>query len=140
MTREDREHEIADYIRYLDRVVQRFVTGLGAPPVLTAFGFSQGVHTATRWAMLGATPVQRLILWGAYVPPDLDLERVADRWRGMEVIQVHGEGDPSRSEELAEQQAERVSRAGLDIEHRTHPGGHEIDADLLAELAGATRA
>lgn len=137
MTREDREHEITDYITYLDRVARRFVTGLGAPPALTGFGFSQGVHTATRWAMLGSTPVQRLILWGAYVPPDLDLARVAERWRSTRVIQVHGDVDPSRSDDLARQQAERLAKAGLEIEHRSHSGGHEIDAELLAELAEA---
>ncbi len=133
MTREDRENEIADYVHYLDLVNKRFSPKRDVLRV--AFGFSQGVHTVARWSVMGSTPVDRLILWGAYIPPDLDLERHADRWRAMTVIQVHGDDDPTRSSRLAEEQADRLSQAGLKVEQRRHRGGHQIDRDLLMELA-----
>lgn len=135
MTREDRLNEIADYVSYLDIVARRFQPDGDRVCRRVAFGFSQGVHTASRWAVMGQTPVDRLILWGAYVPPDLDLDRFAERWSAMDVVQVHGEEDPSRSERLAHEQAERLTAAGLSLTQRSHAGGHIIDAELLAELA-----
>ena len=47
MTKEDRAHEIEDYLAYLAQVRAALI-----PPVpLTILGFSQGVATAARWAV-----------------------------------------------------------------------------------------
>jgi len=43
---------------------------------VTALGFSQGTATACRWTALGSSRVDRLIVWGGEVPPDLDLKRL----------------------------------------------------------------
>src|SRR3989440_6597018 len=73
MTREDRLHEIGDYVRYLDALYGM----LGAARTkVTALGFSQGTATMSRWAALGSSRVDRLILWGGEVPPDLELQRL----------------------------------------------------------------
>src|SRR5438874_13785220 len=76
MTREDRLHEIDDYVRYLD-AVSRAVTPATAQ--VTALGFSQGTATVCRWAARGSARLERLILWGGEVPPDLDLKRLRVR-------------------------------------------------------------
>src|SRR6267154_2573155 len=73
MTREDRLHEIDDYIRYLDALYRTVASGQST---VTVLGFSQGTATACRWAAVGASRVDRLILWGGEVPPDLDLTRL----------------------------------------------------------------
>ncbi len=139
MTREDRANEISDYIRYLDAVLEQFGPPRQGPrDTRVGFGFSQGAHTAARWAMLGGAPVDRLILWGAYLPQDLDLEACAPRWRSTEVIQVFGEVDPTRSDRLADEQAQRLERAGLEIVELKYAGGHEIDTALLLEIADAS--
>ena len=50
MTKEDRAHEIEDYLSYLEQVRAAII-----PPVpLTILGFSQGVATAARWAVATA--------------------------------------------------------------------------------------
>ena len=67
MTREDREVEIRDYVAYLDRLAETVGVGEGAPTIL---GFSQGVATATRWAVHGRVRPRRLILWGDVTPND----------------------------------------------------------------------
>src|SRR5437868_14633480 len=70
MTREDRLHEIDDYVRYLDAVH----ADLQRPNArITALGFSQGSATVCRWAALGTARIDRVIVWGGEVPPDLDL-------------------------------------------------------------------
>src|SRR5438477_56805 len=58
MTREDRLHEIDDYVRYLDGVYGNVVPRNAR---VTALGFSQGTATVCRWAGLGSSRIDRLI-------------------------------------------------------------------------------
>src|SRR4051794_4030838 len=56
MTREAREHEIADYIEYLDRLALEVKHHLsGASPRIIVLGFSQATATVSRW--LGSSDV-----------------------------------------------------------------------------------
>lgn len=161
MTREDRDHEIRDYVAYLDRLAQHVLpgpggapptgsaapggaradapggAGTGALPAVTVLGFSQGLQTAARWVVLGdLPPPERLVLWGDYLPPDLDMERAAARLEGTDVVFVVGAGDPARREDLARGQAERLERWGVAHRFLEHPGGHELDRGVLEALAG----
>lgn len=67
MTREDREHAIADNIEYLNRAVS--AVSRQAPVVL--LGFSQGASMAARAAVRGERPVTGLIMLGGDIPPDV---------------------------------------------------------------------
>lgn len=135
MTREDREHEIEDYVRYLDDVA-RDVLGTRRPERVTVLGFSQGVATASRWTVLGALRPARLLLWGDYLPPDLDLARARAAWRDTEVILVRGAHDPTLDDPvLADAETARVAAAGLTTRLLSYPGRHEIDAATLRALA-----
>src|SRR6266511_4831641 len=73
MTKQERAHEIDDYVRYLDGVYGKVVT---RDARVTALGFSQAAATVCRWAALGSSRIDRLIVWGGEVPPDLDLQRL----------------------------------------------------------------
>ncbi len=76
MTREDRLAEIEDYLQYLDAVYADIFGLLDRTRVTVhALGFSQGASTVSRWAAMGKARVDRLILWGGELPPDLDLAR-----------------------------------------------------------------
>src|SRR5213080_3690717 len=92
MTREDRLHEIDDYVRYLDGVHAELAPRKAR---VTALGFSQGTATVCRWVGLGSSRIDRLIVWGGEVPPDLDLAntRVAERLRGSKLTLVFGSRD-----------------------------------------------
>jgi len=59
MTRQDREHAIADNIAYVDAVLDDMAAAFGAPEKLVFAGFSQGVAMAYRAAMRGARPGAR---------------------------------------------------------------------------------
>lgn len=132
MTREDRLAEIDDYVRYLDVVRAQVTPETGTTgPRAVVLGFSQGVATASRWVARGAAPVDALILWGAYLPPELDGDALEPLRRAVVTVVV-GEQDPAASR-LADEQRRL---AGLGVPHRVvrFPGGHEVDRATLLRL------
>jgi predicted esterase len=142
MTREDRESEIRDYIRYLDRFEALLRSGLAGggpgPWGSVVLGFSQGAHTAARWVALGGARPGHLILWGAGLPPDLELSALSDTLRacGGQVTLVRGEGDAAHSDGIVDRDLATLAEAGVSADVRTHPGGHRLDPELLRDLAG----
>lgn len=136
MTRDDREHEIADYVRYLDLLAARLLEGTPRERVhLTVLGFSQGVATACRWSVLGSWPPERLVAWGDTLPPDLPEDRARERLGRMELVSVRGDADRTRRADAEEDEAERLARWGIDRTVVTWPGGHAVDPGLLERLA-----
>lgn len=136
MTREDRLTEIRDYVGYLDALHDHIVEKLDRDAVrLVAFGFSQGAATANRWSTMGHARVDRLILWGSFMPPDLDLAEHAERMRAMDVILVSGEADPFAGPAAAAKATDRLREH--EIEHRlvTYPGGHRVEPETLRKVA-----
>lgn len=135
MTRQDRETDIRDYVAYLDRVAAH-VTGGRRDVRIRALGFSQGAATVFRWAVMGKTQVDHLILWAGEVPPDADMQRAAARLHQTRITYVHGAQDRVVSAEVARAQYELLDAAGLSYEVQEFGGGHEMDAGLLASIAG----
>lgn len=136
MTREDRETEIEDYVAYLDRLGGRVMEEAAADARVTVLGFSQGVATASRWVTHGDVRPQRLVLWGDFLPPDLDMARAADAWRSVDVFLVRGTEDGAlQSDDLTTAEAERIEQASLDVRRVEYRGGHDIDERTLAAMA-----
>lgn len=136
MTREDRLCEIEDYVSYLDRVsdeVQGTLRSRSARVV--ALGFSQGAATVARWATMGRTRVDRLILWGDRLTPDLDLETYADRIRALQWVFVSGKRDPHWPPGAVRQEAVRLEHWGIPYRVIEFDGGHELDEAVLRSLA-----
>jgi len=164
MTREDRENEISDYVGFLDGVLDEVLDGFleedsdeisdespdevpdevsgdgtegssGATPRLTVLGFSQGAQTVCRWVAAGDFPVERIILWGAYLPDDFDLDRGPKRLGSAELVLVRGLRDHFISDEAHASQEKKLEELGIPFQTITHPGGHELDPALLREIA-----
>lgn len=149
MTREDRENEITDYVGFLDGVLDEVQDEVQddlrdevpeesgrALPRLTVLGFSQGAHTVCRWMAAGEVAVERIILWGSYLPEDLDLDRGPDRLRSAELILVRGVLDQFITEEVHARQEKKLEELGIPFETITHSGGHELDPAVLRQIAG----
>ena len=120
MTREDRETEIDDYVRYLDAVFDAACRPADRnAAALTVFGFSQGTATASRWAVRGQRKVERLILCGITPRPD----QGGRQQRGI-----------AKTALGAELSVPWQYEAG--VRHRliSFEGGHRIDADALRRL------
>lgn len=158
MTRAAREDEIADYVEYLDTVVRRLRPDRGnrksagekegpgprpdqgerpeeASPSICVLGFSQGAATASRWALLGDTAVDRLVLWGGAPAHDLDLSAHAERLRALDLTLVIGTDDPYVTEERRAAARRRLDRHDLPVTERTFEGGHRLDDAVLGEIA-----
>lgn len=136
MTREDRECEIADYVAYLDRLVAHLRDGAagGGRVPLGVLGFSQGGHTAARWAVAGAHPPGRVVLWGSGLPHDLDPESARLRLAATELVLVQGARDEHRLPRLEAEQDALLRDWGVGAGRLEHAGGHELDAELLAAV------
>ena len=135
MTREDREHEIADHISYLDALYES-VRPRGSGPVrLRVLGFSQGVATVARWLVRGRGHANEVILWAGSFPPDVDLGAFAERLAGAPVVLVVGERDELASWAAADVTLGRFTDAGIRARLVTFNGGHRLDDATLAAIA-----
>jgi len=133
MTREARDAEIHDYVRALDATV-RHLAGDDAPTTLCALGFSQGAATASRWALLGDTAVDRLVLWGGAPAHDLDLSEHVDRLRALDLTLIAGTEDPYVTDERRAALQRRLQTHDIPATFRSFDGGHQLDAAMLRTL------
>ena len=134
MTREDRLHEIEDHVNYLDELTAVLKKQARPDAPVSVLGFSQGVATASRWAYLGRTEIQRLVLWGGTMPPEFDPKELGRRWSKIRIDLVHGENDALVGPEAMRKNHAQLVRAGIEAEMHAHDGGHSLDPVVLARL------
>jgi predicted esterase len=132
MTREDREHEIADYIEYLDNLAAHIARDIEGPSKLIALGFSQGAATVSRWAARGTTPIDHVILWGASLAHELEPD--IDLFRGAALTLAVGDEDEYFTDARVAAEDERLRAAGMDCRLLRYAGGHGIEATALRDL------
>lgn len=135
MTKEDREAEIEDYVRYLDVLADRLLAGVADRPRIEVHGFSQGTATACRWVTFGRHRVDRVALWGGGVPPDLDLNRFRSSLGAAPLLLLAGRRDRYLPESAVEAEVARLRTAGVPFELRRYDAGHRVAPEPLAELA-----
>ncbi len=146
MTREEREADIADTVRYLDDVFVAACARADADPhavPLTAFGFSQGAASVVRWLALSPLaarrPVRasRLILWGGAMPHDLDLGDHAGWLAEAGVTLVAGDRDGFATPGRVLEQEARLTAAGVPVETVSFAGEHRLNERVLRDLGAA---
>lgn len=133
MTREDRENEIHDQCTYLDALATELLRTSGDVH-LNVLGFSQGVATACRWAARGTTSLHGLVLWGGTLPTDLAPEALAQRLDSCRVQLVYGTRDSLVPPDAMAPGQASLCAAGVPFTAMEHPGGHELDRQLLDRL------
>lgn len=120
MTKEDREHAIADNVDYVGRVLATIAGESGIARPLIYAGFSQGVAMAFRAAAFVQRPCDGVIALASDVPPDV--APVA----GTLPRTLLGRGD--RDEYYPASQAARdlevLTSAGVRVEEYVFSGGH----------------
>lgn len=136
MTREDRLNEIDDYVRFLDAVaddVRRSIRGKELRIVM--LGFSQGVATVCRWAALGKTRPNRVILWGGAIAADLPTDRGDQLWYGASVVMVAGRTDVLVPVTFMQKERRTLTERGLTVDLVEYDGGHALHSETLRQLA-----
>jgi predicted esterase len=138
MTKDDRESEMEDYVRYLDLLHEQLFELIDRASVrLIVLGFSQGAATAARWAVRGRVDVDHLVLWGAALPPELDDDAVLAPLKTIRVTLVGGSRDALFPEGAREEQRTRLGLHGVPFSELSFAGGHRLDDETLLRLAAS---
>lgn len=136
MTREDREREISDYVDYLDALYAATMGELGERKVsVTVVGFSQGGATANRWLTRGRARADRLLMWGALLATDSDLNDAAAFFRTTRLTLVYGTRDQFADQGMIAGYVQLLNSKGIPFEVITFDGGHRMDRETLEKLA-----
>lgn len=144
MTRQDREHAIADNVAWVDGVCDQLEREFGAPRAIVYAGFSQGVAMAYRAALLGRREAAAIIVSGGDLPPEF--KAGAPRaW--PRVLAATGARDEWYTPARLEEDAAFLRIARPDVRTLVFDGGHEWSAalveaagGLLGEVEGAANA
>ena len=131
MTKEDRDVEIEDYVRYLDVLAEQVQLGVAGKARVEVHAFSQGTATACRWVAFGRTRVDRLGLWSGSVPPDLPLDRYGAALTRAGLTIAIGTRDTYIAQEDIDREQARLAAAGLLPVVLRFEGGHRVDPVLL---------
>lgn len=136
MTRDERESEIRDYVRYLDDLHAHITRQLaGATPRVTALGFSQGGATAVRWVAEGNVRPSRLVIWASSLPPEIDYAS-NQHIRAPKCTYVCGTTDKYITPKVLDAQLGILRAANLEHATLSFDGGHRLDNATLTRLAG----
>jgi predicted esterase len=137
MTREDREREIEDHVRYLDALYTSVRKERGrARSRVVVLGFSQGVATVCRWLTRGSARADRLVLWAGRMPVDLFPLPAASPLRSVSLTMVVGSADDYVPPLVAAEQEALLRTEKLAYEVCRFDGGHTMDEGVLRQLAG----
>jgi predicted esterase len=135
MTREDRTNEIYDYVEYLDRVAEGIIERLEvAPKRITAFGFSQGCPTITRWAALGTIKPDEVVLWAGDTPTDLDFHAYAEKMKDKPTWFAIANHDELIAKNVYDLSIKLIKDKALQTKEFYFEGGHTIPADALKQF------
>lgn len=132
MTSEARDEEIADALRFLDQTIRSLSSE--SPASIQLLGFSQGAATASRWALLGDTIIDRLILWGGAPAHDLDLTAHADALRRLNLTLVAGTNDQYLTPKRRAAVRRRLRTHDIPLNTHTFEGGHRIAPSTLRTI------
>lgn len=134
MTKEAREDDIQDYIRFLDGVFSDL--DLSNKNIKThVLGFSQGTATASRWVSYGDVRFDSLILWAGVLAPDLDFKISKEKLFGKKIVLAYGTRDQYRSEERIEEQRQIFNQHELPFQEIEFEGEHTIYPEPLLKVA-----
>ena len=139
MTKEDRLHEIEDYVSYLDAVYADIKKSLHAAPAkIVLLGFSQGTAAVCRWIGKGGIRADHLVIWAGGIPPEFYSDAAMQPFRDLTLSFVIGSEDEiANSEAVAEQKAV-LEKFNVPFNVFTFAGGHQMNPDMLCKIAKLT--
>lgn len=134
MTKEDREHEISDYVSYFDSLLEQYTASFEQECKVNVVGFSQGCSTVSRWVAYGRVKPQKLILWAGTFPNDIDLQVHGSAFKQLDFHIVYGNKDEYLGWINADEIIKWLQAAGIEPTITVYDGGHEIVPHVAKEL------
>lgn len=140
MTREAREDDITDAVRWLQDVHDAVMAEAQQVTATGVLAFSQGVATATRWLAAGHVQPQQWVVWAGGLATDIDHERLRKQLAHTQVTLVAGNADPFVSEEALQLSLDRLRSWQPTAVAQRFVGEHRLDGSVLATLLAGLRA
>jgi predicted esterase len=131
MTAHDRDTDIRNYLHYLDKLY--FLEIEPGNKKLNILGFSQGVHTASRWIGSSGIRYHKFVSWGADLAREIDAGIITQSFGGENHFVV-GDQDKYIDANLLQRIEDRYQRIGFKYSLLHFCGKHEIDPAVLESL------
>lgn len=136
MTRDDRNDDIHDYITWLDLAAADVLSKLSPDIKITVLGFSQGAATVSRWAAIGMTEIDHLVLWCGFFPPDLPADKPL---KCLQLTVVTATDDKYINAESEQKHLAEIKAIFATYKHIRFTGEHEVHSGTLSELFNSVR-
>ena len=131
MTKQDRDHAIADNIEYVGKVLTAVADEAGITRPMIYAGFSQGVAMAYRAAAFVPRPCDGLIALAGDVPPD-----VAPMAASLPRTLIgRGSDEEWYTADKSATDLEVLTKAGVNVEEYVFDGGHTWTPQFIAKTA-----
>lgn len=131
MTKEDRENEIKDYIKYLDELYSQILNLASSKEIkITALGFSQGAATLSRWLTMGKSKVDRAIFWCGELAKEIDYSILRD----LDIHLVFADNDQYFPGEFYKTQEKLLDKFGIKYKRNIFNGGHELKVEVIKNI------
>ena len=137
MTRESRETDIADAIRWLDLVYDDVMSSQPATAARASCGvlaFSQGVATAMRWIASGTVTPACFVAWAGGLASDVQQARFMKKVAGIDMVLVAGDMDEFASDAARAAIMAEMTRYHPSPREIVFPGAHHLDSGVLKVL------
>lgn len=135
MTKEDRLTDIENYVAYLNTIYKQVLENINRDIKITAFGFSQGTATVSRWIAQSNIKIDRLLLWAGIFPPDMDIKSAHERFNTMKVYNIYGDNDEFLNNNYLKEQQNIIKEIGITATTIQFEGTHVIDQSTLCKIA-----
>ncbi len=134
MTKEDRENEIIDYVKMINKIFELFKQDFKLDCIkINILGFSQGSHTAVRWLDKYKHKINNLILWGGSFPRDCVYS--SKYWSNVKIQIVIGNSDKFISKKMLDKEIMYLRSQNINCKFFNFDGGHELDDKTLLMLS-----
>ena len=135
MTKEDRFNEIEDYLNFLEKLVNQLKNKFYLSDAkFNLLGFSQGVHTATRFFINSGQKFDNLFLCSSDFPKDADFEKLKTKLEYSNMYFIYGLKDEIVKQERYSESVELLNKSNIDFSIVTFNGGHKIDRESILKL------
>ena len=131
MTKEDRLAEIADYVNYLQQLIEEIKTLLSNNIRIHILGFSQGCATVCRWVTIKKPDFDGLWICSGSIPDDLDWQVFKQLSNKRSIRITYGLQDPFLVEGDIEKVEIKLKDKGIRFRLDSFDGAHEINVGIL---------